>query len=129
MTPLDIMISQSNAKSTRVYEFCKRQAADMTLDNLYRLSSEYDFGFDVEEQQIELSLKIPVNKILESALNKFRCNDCPQWRIGEPKYSVLTDVAYYYCQTVREWCSGGCSCDYVRQYYLQNIAKGEEALE
>ena len=85
MTPLDIMISQSNEKSTCVYEFCKKQVADMTLDNLYRLSSEYDFGFDVKEQQFELSLKIQANKILESALNKFTCKDCPQWGIGEPK--------------------------------------------
>lgn len=125
MTPLDIMISQSNEKSTRVYEFCKKYAASMTLDTLYRLSSEYDLGFDVQEQVLELSLKIPVNKILESALNKFTCNDCPLFGVGEAKYSVLTDVIYFYCPTVHDWCCGDNSCNYVRQYYLQNITKGE----
>lgn len=83
MTPLDIMINQANEKSTAIYEFCKSRTAGMTLDALHLLSSDYDFGYDVEEKVFEISLKIPADKLIKDRLDSLRCGDCPAFLRGD----------------------------------------------
>ena len=118
MTPLDIMINQANEKSTAIYEFCKSRASRMTLDALSLLSSEYDFGYDVEEKSFEISLRIPAEKLISDQLERLRCDDCPRFREGESKTSILSDVAYYYCPVVNNWVCYANSCDYVKRLFV-----------